>query len=71
MPTCSGKICSFCLLCVSFVNVYQFKYVFSFPFGFEGGMWDVLLPDYCLSFYFTVYVFSIRTVCLLFIGNLL
>ena len=22
----------------------------SFPFGFEGGMWDtiVLLPDYCL-----------------------
>ena len=29
-----GKSCSFGLLCVSFVNVYQ-----SFFFGFEGGMW--------------------------------
>ena len=26
----------------------------SFPFVFEGGMWDLnaLDPDYCLSFYF-------------------
>ena len=24
----------------------------SFPFGFEGGMWDVLIPDHCLSIYF-------------------
>ena len=25
------------------------------PFGFEGGMWDliVLVPDHCFSFYFT------------------
>ena len=25
----------------------------SFPFGFEGGMWDVILfiPDHCLSVY--------------------
>ena len=25
-----------------------------FPFGFEGGMWDVIVfvPDHCLSFYF-------------------
>ena len=28
----------------------------SFPFGFEGGMWDlmVLVPDHCLSFYFVL-----------------
>ena len=24
----------------------------SYPFGFEGGMWDVIAPDHCLSFYF-------------------
>ena len=26
----------------------------SFPFGYEGGMWDVivLVPDHCLSVYF-------------------
>ena len=30
-------------------------FVCSFPFGFEGGMWDfiILVPDHCLSFYFT------------------
>ena len=40
-----GKSCSFSLLSVSFVNA-------SFPFGFEGGLWDliVLVPDHCLSF---------------------
>ena len=29
----------------------------SFPFGTEGGMWDViiLIPDHCLSIYFTHY----------------
>ena len=29
----------------------------SFPFGFEGGMWDfiVLVPDHCLSFDFSVF----------------
>ena len=28
----------------------------SFPFGFEGRMWDlvVLVPDHCLSFYFAL-----------------
>ena len=27
----------------------------SFPFGFEGGMWGliVLVPDHCLSLYFS------------------
>ena len=36
------------------MNVYQFCEC-SFPFGFEGGMWDliVLLPDHCLSIYFS------------------
>ena len=39
----------FGILCVSFV-----KCVSSFPFGFEGGMWDliVLIPGHCLSIYF-------------------
>ena len=33
------------------MKVYQCVYA-SFPFGFEGGMWDliVLLPDYCFPF---------------------
>ena len=38
MTICSGKSCSFGLLCVSFVNVYESVCVcVSFPFGFEGG----------------------------------
>ena len=34
-------------------SVYVFSY---FPFGFEDRMWDLigLVPDHCLSFYFTV-----------------
>ena len=24
----------------------------SFPFGIEGGMWDLIVPDHCPSFYF-------------------
>ena len=34
--------------------VYQFLCVSFFPFGFEGGMWDliVLIPDHCISIYF-------------------
>ena len=45
-PVCEK--CSFGLLCV-YVCVFA-----SFPFGFEGGMWDlmVLLPGHSLSFYF-------------------
>ena len=41
MTTSLGKSYSFGLLCVSFVNVYQFVGV-SFPFGFEGGTWDLI-----------------------------
>ena len=48
-----GKESLFDLLCVSFVNVYQFVFA-SLPFSFEGGMWDliVLVVGHCFSFYF-------------------
>ena len=51
MTTCLGKRCSFGLLCLFFVNVYQFVY-FS-PFGFEAGVWNsvVLSSDNCISFF--------------------
>ena len=32
-----------CLLCVSFVDVYQFVCVLLSPFVFEGGMWDLII----------------------------
>ena len=37
---------SVCCACISWAFV-------TFPFGFEGGMWDliVLIPDHCLSIY--------------------
>ena len=46
-----GKSCSFGLLCVSIVNVYQFV----FGFGFEDLMWYLILLilDHCLFIYFT------------------
>ena len=48
-----GEGCSFGLLYVSplaFVDLCA-----SFPFGFDGGMWEVivLIPDHCLSSYST------------------
>ena len=54
-PPVWGKSCSFALLCVSIVKVYQCVCVCaSFPFGFEGGMCDLiaLVPNHCLSYYF-------------------
>ena len=56
MTTCLGKSCPFGLLRVSFVNVYHFCGCLSFPFVFEGGMWDLieLIPDHCLSICFTI-----------------
>ena len=35
---------------MSFVTVYEYVCV-SFPFGFEGGMWELIVPvpDHCLS----------------------
>ena len=69
MTTCLVKSCKVGLLCMPFVSDYQFVLCFLFvcvcvcacassPFGFEGGMWDliVLIPDYCLSFYFIYFV---------------
>ena len=56
MTTCMGKSCSFGLLYVSCVKVYECVCVcaraFS-PFGFEGGISDliVIIPDHCLSIY--------------------
>ena len=42
-------------LCMSFVIIYQFMCV-SFPFGFEGWMWDliVLEPGHYFPFYFAL-----------------
>ena len=53
MTTCLGKSCSFGSLCVSFFNVLSVCVSSSFPFGSEGGMWDLILliPDHCLSIY--------------------
>ena len=63
-----GKSCSFDLLCVSSVNVYQFCVCPSFPFGVKGGMWYliVLIPDYCLSIYFTNVEVKIKDISLKF-----
>ena len=48
MTTCLGKSCSFDLLCVSFVNVYECLYVYFFPclvlrvgWGFLCGRYKV------------------------------
>ena len=51
MTTYLGVSCSFGLLCLSLANVYPFVFV-SFPFGFEGELWDliVFVPDHSLSF---------------------
>ena len=50
MTTCLGEGCSFGLLCVSFVSVYQNVCVCMcvcvcvfFPFGFESEMWDLIV----------------------------
>ena len=39
--------------CLSWALV-EFCVCPSYPFGIEGGMWDVivLIPDHCLSIYF-------------------
>ena len=60
MTTCLGNGCSFGLLCVSFVNVYQYCrvcFLSSLGVCFEGGMRDltVLIPDHCLFFLFMIW----------------
>ena len=42
MTTHLGKSRLFGLMCVFFVNVCQFVCV-SFPFGFEGEIWDLIV----------------------------
>ena len=60
MTTYLGKRCSFCLPRVPFVNCHQFMYLVISLFGFEGGIWDLIVsvPDHCLSFYFRTWFSS-------------
>ena len=53
MITSLGKNCSFSLLCVSFLNVYQSVYNRLSHLFFVSWMWDskVLIPDHCFSIY--------------------
>ena len=55
MTTYLGKSCSFGLPRVPFVNCRRFVCLVVFPFGFGGGVWDLIVsvPDHCLSFYFS------------------
>ena len=48
---------------MSFVNVYQFLCVSFFPFGFNVGMWDliVLISDRCLFIHFTLDILHFKT----------
>ena len=54
MTTCFGKSFTFCLLCVSYVSVYQFVSACFFPFWCEDGMRDMIvpIPAPCISIYF-------------------
>ena len=69
MTTCLGKSCSFGLLRMTFVSVCQILCVSSFPFGIKGRMWVVivLIPDHCLSVYFTSYANKSGTIHLSFV----
>ena len=50
-------------------SIYVFSY---FPFGFEGRIWDLIVPvpDRCLSFYFTISSFLIKFCWIGFVSNL-
>ena len=55
MTTCLGKSCLFSVYCACLLRTFMNLFVCaSFPFGFEGGMWYliVLIPDRCLYIYF-------------------
>ena len=32
----------------------------SIPFGFEGGMWDLIVPDRCLSICFAINLYVLQ-----------
>ena len=54
MTTCLAKSCSFGLLCVSCVGICQFVSMLSLLVLRVGsGILTVLVPDHCLSFYFS------------------
>ena len=57
MTTCLGNSCLFALLFVSFVGICQIVCVSFFPIGIEGKMRVVivLIPDHCLSIYFSLH----------------
>ena len=54
MTTCVGKNFIPCTMCV-FRECLWMSVCVSFPFGFTGGIWDliVLAPIHFLSFYFS------------------
>ena len=65
MATRLGKNCSLvncACLSLTFIN---FCVSSSFRFGFEGGIRDVivLIPDHCLSFYFTTWNCHLSAPC--------
>ena len=51
MTTCFGKSCTFGLLCVSFVNVYQSVYVRLSLLVLRVGF-DCIILDQCIFIYF-------------------
>ena len=57
-----GKSCSFNVLCVSYVNVYQFLCVCPFPFGFEGGLWDLIIAFLFTLDFFSIYMYTRKQV---------
>ena len=58
MTTCLGKSCSFGLLSMSFVNVYEFVCVLLSLLVCDWDVGFVLIPDHCLSIYFIAEQFT-------------
>ena len=50
--------------CACLCECFTFCVDASFRFGFQGGMWDliVIIPDHCLSIYFTFLIFTTLSV---------
>ena len=51
MAACLGGGCLFGLPRVPFAGCCRFNVFGSFPFGFNGRIWDLIVsvPDHCLS----------------------
>ena len=56
MTTCLGKSVHLVNCTCRSWEVVKFCVCPSFPYGIEGGIWDVivLIPDHCLSVYFKI-----------------